>query len=453
MDSLPLYPLHAEHDGLLKHARLHLHLGKARIESQLDRDPSHPLAKLYKHFNPNAPELPDVEFDAAFFLPVSGDCQLFLQCKPDFRLHRNFGANLTVSGTSDDGPFTFQCDQFYVETEGEGPAGRRWALAHPLNKPAELSYDGAGPIARVTAVLNNFDFETGNEPKESGVRHTLRVQAAGRDVDFIHLPGHEQVRTLLKARMIGPAALASFSFTSWPGATEEELMGFASDIAGLCGTVACQHTGIPLVTLADANGRPVKRFITNPIKSSFRDEYILDDLQLDRALPQLFRQCFDNYRQMQQSKLWRPIAAHCKSIEDSPYLEQKVAKMFAGLERLLRNSLVEAKCCSQGEAERKMLMALIGLARKQLGWDIPSHYTEQDRVRELRNAVSHGGELPQAPGIVSKELKKWTLFLMRRVLMKLGFDGPVSCPDIQQKQMSLSPVNDFSERYNSWNVS
>jgi hypothetical protein len=42
---------------------------------------------------------------------------------------------------------------------------------------------------------------------------------------------------------------------------------------------------------------------------------------------------------------------------------------------------------------------------------------------------------------------------MRRVLMKLGFDGLVSCPDIEQKQMSLSPVNDFSDRFNSWNVS
>jgi hypothetical protein len=340
-----------------------------------------------------------------------------------------------------------------VDTEGEGPTGRRWALAHPLNRPAELSYDDAGTIKRVTAVLNNFDFDTGNEPKGSGVRHILRVQAAGRDVDFVHLQGHEQVRTLLKARMIGPAALASFSFDSWPGATEEELVGFASDIAGLCGIVACQHTGIPLLTFADANGRPVKRLLTKPIKSSFRNEYILRDLQLDRSLPQFFTQCFDNYRQMQQSKLWRPIAAHCKSIEDSPYLEQKVAKMFAGLERLLRNSLVETGCCSAGEVESKMLMKLIGLARKQLSWDIPSHYTERDRVRELRNAVAHGGELPQSPAFVSKELKKWTLFLMRRTLMKLGFDGMASCPDIEQKQMSLSPVGDFSERFNSWNVS
>jgi hypothetical protein len=452
MESLALYPLHEDQDHLLKHARLHLHRGKARIESQLDRDPNHPLERLFKHFNPDAPDLPDVEFDAAFFLPASGDCQIFLQCQPDFRLHRNFGANLTVTGTSDDGPFTLRCEQFYVETEGEGPAGRRWAVARPLNKPAELTYEGAGPFARVTALLNNFDFDTGNEPQDSGVRHILRVRAAGRNVDFLHQPDHEQIRTLLVTRMIGPATLTEFSFDSWSGATDAELEGFASDIAGLCGIVACQHTDIPLLTFADAAGRPVKRLLTNPIKSSFRDEYVLRDLQLDRALPQLFTQCFDNYRQMQQSKLWRPIAAHCKSIEDSPYLEQKVAKMFAGLERLLRNSLVDAKRCSQGEAEKKMLPELIGLARKQLGWDIPSHYTEKDRVRELRNAVSHGGELPQSPGFVSKELKKWTLFLMRRVLMQLGFDGLVDCPDTQQKQMSLSPVNDFSERYNSWIV-
>ena len=371
----------------------------------------------------------------------------------DFRLHRNFGSNLTFSGNGDLGPFTLSCGQFYVETEGEGPAGRRWAIAHPINKPAELSYGAAGPIARVSALLNNFDFDTGNEPKDSGFRQILRVQAAGRAVDFVHQDGHEQVRTLLKAGMVGPATLTRFSFDSWSGATEAELVDFATDIAGLCGVVACQHTGIPLLTFLDSSDRPVKRLLTNPIKSAFRNEYILDDLQLDRALPQLFRQCFENFRQMLRSELWRPLAAHCKSIEDSPYLEQKTAKMFAGLERLLRNSLVEANCCSQGEAEKKMLMDLIGAAKKQLRWDIPAHYTARDRVRNLRNAVSHGGPLPQSSEFVSKELKKWSLFVMRRILIKLGFDGLVSCPDVEQKQMSLSPVGDFSERFNSWNVS
>jgi hypothetical protein len=449
MHAFPLYPLQEEEERLARHCKLPLHFGKATIGSQTEY-PNDLPTELYKRSNPNAPSLSDVEFDAAFLMPAAGDCLIFLQGRPDFRLHQDFGQDLTVSGDSYDGPFKLFCPEIYIEIEGEGPDDHRWAIAKTTNKAAVLTYGDARPIARVNALINNFDFRSGNEPKNSGNRQILRVHAAGKEVDFVRREGYEQVKTLLTIGASGPAALTSFSFGAWDGSTVEQLQEFAFDIAGLCGIVARQHTGIPLLSFLDADSRPIKCLLGNSIESSFRGAYVIEHLQLDRGLPQLFSQCFENYQKMKGSGLWATMPAFCISIEDSIYLEQKCAMLMAGLERLMRNSLVEANHSSASDAEGLMLTDLIGAARAKLGWNIPKHYTTGDRVRELRNAVAHGGPLPQPPNQVRHDLDKWSLFLMRRVLMQLGFDGPVRSPNVKAGEWSESPVNDFSEEHNSF---
>ena len=450
MHSQPLYPLQAEADSLLRHCKLPLHIGQATIGGQPGLDPDHPLIKLYTHFNPNAPTLADVTFDAAFLMPAAGDCLIFLQCRSDFRLHRNFGTDLAVNGESSDGPFRLHSSQFYVDAEGEGPNERRWAIARPINRPAELTYGEPRPIARVQALINNFDFESGNEPKDSGKRDILRVRAAGRIVDFVRREGYEQIKTLLKIGASAPAPLVAFSFDVWDNSSEAELADFAFQIAGLCGLVARQHTGIPLLSFLDREGRPIKRLLIRPLESPFREGYILQHLQLDRGLPQLFDQCFENYRKLMKSDRWATMHAYCKTVLDPPYLEQKCATLMSGLERLMRNSLVEAKRRSDKEAEALRIPRIFRAVEKQLGWEIPTHYSTDDRAKNLRNAVAHGGPLPLPPDQARNDLDKWSLFLIRRVLMHLGFGGLVRSPNLKAGEWQESPVDDFSEDHNSF---
>lgn len=296
MHTLPLYPLQHEAESLLQHCNLPLHVGQATIGSQPETKTDDPLKEWFKRANPDAPKLTDVMFDTAFLMPLIGGCYFFLQCRCDFRLQRDFGMKLRIDGESSNGPFALQCDEISVEAEGEGPGEHRWAIARQVNKPAELTYGAGRPFAQVLAVINNFDFDVGNAPHNSGIRGILRVRAAGRTVDFSRRRGYEQIRSLLRIEALGHAPLLTFSFNTWEGASETELVDFAHDIAGLCGIAARQHTGIPVLSFLDCEGQIIKHLLGDPLKSRYREQYALAHLQLERSLPKLFDECFDSYR-------------------------------------------------------------------------------------------------------------------------------------------------------------
>jgi hypothetical protein len=226
------------------------------------------------------------------------------------------------------------------------------------------------------------------------------------------------------------------------------LEGFAHSVASLCSVVARQHTGIPVLSLLDSQGRVVKRMLVDAIESEFRSSYVLRHLHFDRGLPQLFHQCFDEHLKMQQSDMWKRLPWLCAGIEDPPYLEQKCATLMSALELLIRSSLIESGHYSEDEAKKILFPGLISAARKRLRWDIPAHYTAKEQYRLLRNAVSHGGELPGEPKKIRHDFDKWSLFLMRRYLLRLGFDGEVASPE--KGFASTSAVGDFSEEHNSF---
>lgn len=450
MHSAPLHPLQSDADLLLKHCNVSLHCGRAKLGGQPRVDLNDPILSFCKALNPKAPELSDVTFDAAFLMPAAGDCLIFLQCRSDFRLSRSWGTDLTVTGTLGEDQFTLRCSEISIKTEGEMPGGRRWAIATQVNGPAELTYGETRPVTRVQALINNFDFECGNESKESGECNILRVCAGGRIVDFVRRDAYEQVKTLLSIGALPQAPLSDFSFDAWENSTEAELADFAEKVAGLCGLVARQHTGIPVLSFLDQAGRPIKRLVKSPLTSPFRGGYLLPHLHLESGLPKIFDQCFENYRKLMESERWMVIDAYSKTVLDPPYLEQKCATVMAGIERLIRNSLIEAQCRTERDANALRIPKIFRAAQKQLGWQIPPHYSVDDRTKRLRNAVAHGGPLPLPPDQVHHDLDKWWLFLMRRVLMHLGFTGSVRSPNIKAGRWQMSQVNDFSEDHNSF---
>lgn len=453
MDKSPLYPFQEEAGRLERHCKLPLHIGTGRVESQTYSH--HPLQKAFRHWErisgKRSLKPSDVDFNASCLVPATGNCLIFLQNQSGVRLNQLFGEGLSIKGDGAEGRFEFICPQFYVKTTSASGEEPTWAIASPVNCMATIVYEEPRPIARVTAIINNFDFEYGNWPTEANHpqrEKILRVEASGRIVEFTRREDHGRLRQLLDVGMLHSTSLVSFSFDTWEGSSEDDLVAFAHSIASLCSIAARQHTGIPVLSFFDQDGRIVKRMLVDAIESEFRRNYILRFLHFEAGLPKLFLQCFGEHVKMQQSDLWRRLPWLCAGIEDPPYLEQKCATLMSALELLIRSSLIEGGHDSAEQAQKILLPGLIGAARKKLLWDIPQHYTTKERYRLLRNAVSHGGQLPGAAKQVRHDFDKWSLFLIRRFLLRLGFNGDVASPD--QGCASTSALDDFSEEHNSF---
>jgi hypothetical protein len=438
-----LFPLQEEVARLTKDCKLKLHSGECDNVHQ--NDPSDPGWQLFAAFQQARQEDVELEpqrpFRASFVVPVSGDCLIFLHSPDDQCPSQNLGRNLTIRGTSPDGCFVATCPQFYVSATSDSGVHPAWVIASPVNGPMQIEYGEPRQLDRVEAIINNFDPARGNTSDQ-----ILRVEADGRTVDFNWRPRRSHLRTMLDAGVLRSAALTSFSFRAWDGAGEADLLSMAYNVASLCSVATRQQTGIPVITLLDSCGRVVKRVIPQPVESDFHTQHSLRFLSSDEfGLPRLFRECFTEFAQMQRSELWRRMPPLIASLEDQPFLDQKVACLMAALERLIRNCLIEN---DETEIQATNFTELIAAARGALRWDIPKHYTSRERHRELSNATRHGDDLPFSSDIVRNDFDKWRLFLTRRYLMRLGYRGPVSSP--RQGWASTSPVDDFTEENNSF---
>jgi hypothetical protein len=453
MDIPFLYPLHESAGFLVRHCKLLPLSGTGTVASH--GDTSHPLVQMFKQAQQALGQLESASsegtFDGTFLFPAAGDCLFFLHGAAAGRLSRNFGEGLTLRGDSPDGEFELFCPRYYVRAVAAHKEQPAWAIAEPINGPVTITYGESRSIRRVSATINNFDFEYGNVPptkRDPIEAKNLRVEAAGQVVEFTWRAGHQELRRLVDAEVLRTASLTTFSFSAWSGASEGDLTQFAYDIASLCAVVARQHTGVPVLSFLDKDGRPVKRIAGNPVESPFRHNYVIPFLHFDNGLPQLSREGFAKHVRMQRSDLWRRLPFLCAGIEDSPYLEQKFATLMAAVELIIRSSLVEGGQCSAEESEKLTLPELLGAARAKLGWTIPNHYTAKERHRRLRNAVAHGGRLPGDIKGVRHDFDKWHLFLLRRLLVRLGYTGEVASPEAGYA--SSSAVNDFSEEHNAF---
>jgi hypothetical protein len=451
MDASAVLPFGGDAEWLLRHCKLTLHTGIGKIVQH--GNPDDPFTKMFERIREESGqakgECPEDHFEAGFLVPVDGNCVVILGWKDDRRLGKNFGEGMTITGESQDGPFRFICPHYYVKSASASKEQPGWAIAS-INAQAAITYGNPRPVARVAAIINNFDFEHGNveRVKRNGPGEVLRVEAAGRVVDFVWREERSQLRRLVDAGVIGTASFVEFSFDSWSGATLEELTDFAQRISTFCQYVACQHTGIPVLSFVDSADNVVQRTIGAVIQSKFREKHALRFLHFNNGLPQLFRQCFAEHCKMQESELWQRMPALFAAVEDPPYLEQKYATLMMAVELLIRSSLIEEGHVSVANANSKYLPELISLARGTLLWDIPRHYTRKERYRNTRNAVAHGNSLPHDIGQIRGDFDKWKLFLLRRMFIRLGFEGEVSSP--KAGYASSSPVNEFSEEHNSF---
>jgi hypothetical protein len=297
--------------------------------------------------------------------------------------------------------------------------------------------------------LNNFDFSCGDAVSEGGgwtrINTPLSVDGDGRDVTFRQRAERPQLLALVSAGLLHSTSIVEIAFDAHDGESDDVLLAFAADIAALCTFAAGTGVSVAMLDLMDEEGALARRIIPQPVTARYRDREVVPDF----LLPQLFPNAFAEYRRMKQAHPpWGKLASYCASLEDPPYLEQKISSLITAVEFFVRNCLIE-QGQPQEEVTKLEFPKLIGAARNHLGWNIPKHFTAKETVRLVRNAVVHGSALPTAD---SAELRllfdKWKLFLFRRVLIRLGYAGKVTSP--HKGWASTSDVGDFSQEHNDF---
>lgn len=413
-----------------------------------------PLARLPRHAGMASVTVGDTTYTGAaeFLLPASGHAIAAFHTSERLDT-QDFGTDLIIEGHhAEHGPFRIVCPTCYVRHQAKsesGPGG--WSLISPVNGPAHIEYAEERPAISATVLLNNFDYRCGDGvDMENGgftrIGTPFSVNLGTRRVTFRHRSDYEMVQPLVRAEVLSNASLTECCFDVAAGESDDDLLQVAADIAGLCTMAAGAGIGVAMLTLLDADGVPVRRLIPQPIESRYRRNGVIDDFHL----PAFFAAVFGEYVAMKQAHApWRKLASYCGSLEDAPYMEEKFASLMMAIEYFIRNCLLE-----QGHPERAVATldfpALIGAARKHLGWEIPKHYTAKDTIRLWRNAVMHGGEWPDDSDDAAfrRLFDKWRLFLFRRVLMRLGYAGKIISP--HKGWSSSSDVSDFSEERNSF---
>lgn len=408
------------------------------------------LARLHPHLGTARYTMGGETFSgtAEFTLPVSGQAIIAFAAMGG-RSDQDLGENLVIEGHVDDVPFVITCPRANVKHMGATARTEGgWSLISPMNAPARIDYHRGGPAIRAVALLNNFDYDTGDVVESDRgwtvIATPFAATVGGRVVTFSHTPMSAGLGPLAAAGVIRSASLVECAFPV-DAATDDDVLSFVTDVAGLCTIAADGTVGVAMLTLLDEAGHAVRRIVPQPVTGRYRRNGIVND----RWLSQFLASTYPAFVAMKQAhQPWRKLASYCGSLDDPPYLEQKFASLMMAFEFFVRNCLIE-----QGRVESEVadldFNKLIGAARRDLGWTIPKHYTAKEAVRLWRNAIVHGNEWPEADTAAFRRLfDKWRLFLFRRVLIRLGYQGEVDSP--QRGWASSSPVDDFSEEHNAF---
>ena len=383
---------------------------------------------------------------AEFLVPQSGQAIIALR-RPENLSTQDFGRDLVVEGNGELGFFRIHCDQIYVRKPQKFPTGHSWCLISPVNGPAQIHYVTERPVRRGVALLSNFDLTYGDPvtTASGGTRigTPLNVEVGGRSVTFRQRTDRPQLLPMVQAKLLHSACFVEMAFVVNHGESDDVFLNLLADVAAMCSFASGVRVSVAMVDLFDGEGTIVRRIVPQSITSWYRDNRVVDDFQISR----LFSECFSEYTRMRETHApWAKLADYCGFVDDAPFLEQKFASLIMAVEFLLRNILRE-----RGESEativKRRLHSLIGAAREHLNLQIPKHYTAKDTVRELRNAVIHGGESTISSNAEFRHLfDKWKLFLFRIILIRLGYRGEVISP--YRGWRSSSNVDDFSEEHN-----
>lgn len=410
-------------DGARRHARLPVHAGIAQLT--VDGEV--------------------IEGTAEFVLPV--DSGLIVGVQSASKLTNDMAADLQVEGVHEGRRFTLKAPVCYTRRPSKDQ-DTGWSLVSPTNHRVSIDYADAGEPAQARVVLNNFDYDCGDAAVlPNGFTRLgtpLMVQLTDRVATFRRRPDYDSVYPLLRAGLYRTASLTECSFDI-AGNTDDELLELATDIASLLTVAHGGSVGVAMLELLDENGQLVRRLVTQPVTSRFRDDAIVKDFYL----PRLFQESFaENVKVRRSAWPWHKLPSYCGSLDDMPYIEQKFATLMMALEFLMRVSLLEHGV-PEDEVTALEWNQLIGSARVKVGWDIPGHYTREDIARLVRNAVMHGNEAPVNDSAEFRILfNKWRLFLFRRILIRLGYKGQVISP--WKGVEDSSSVDDFTETRNSF---
>ena len=135
---------------------------------------------------PSGLEHAEPKFEASFLVPPAGNCLVFLCWPGEGRLSRNFGEGLTVIGNSPEGPFRLFCPRVLYQDRVPDERAARLGGRLP-DPPARDRVLRRSPARRHRHRDRQQLRLRSRQPKRyqrPGASEVLRVEAAGRTVDF-----------------------------------------------------------------------------------------------------------------------------------------------------------------------------------------------------------------------------------------------------------------------------
>jgi hypothetical protein len=304
---------------------------------------------------------------AEFLLPAAGHAIIALYTEKD-PTSQDFGHDFVLDGTGEHGTFRIECPHVYVRRSLSSDSARECSLVSPVNGPARIQYGAPRPAGRVTAVLNNFDYTTGDAVSTAHGGFTridtpVGLKAGARQITVRHRSDRTHLRPLVHAGILRSASLVELGFDVDSSEPDDAVIAFCIDAGAILTFAAGTAVSVAMLDILDASGGLVRRVVPQPVTSRFRENGIVADFHL----PRLFSETFDEYVGMKHAHApWLKLASYCGSLEDPPFLEQKFASLIMALEYFMRNCLIE-----RGQAESTVTTfdfpALIGATRKHLG--------------------------------------------------------------------------------------
>jgi hypothetical protein len=211
--------------------------------------------------------------DAEFLLPAAGHAIIALHTGRDIT-SQDFGQDFVLEGTGEHGTFRIQCPQVYVRRPVPSDSTRECSLVSPVNAPTLIEYGAQRLITRVTALLNNFDYTTGDAVGTENGGFTrldtpVVLTAGDRQITVRHRSDRAHLLPMVQAGILRSTSLVELAFDVNASESDDAVMALCNDAGAILTFAAGTAVNVAMLDMVDARAGWYDASCHNPSRRVF----------------------------------------------------------------------------------------------------------------------------------------------------------------------------------------